>query len=245
MVLQSIGPLWVPWHYPEWLQGVVFEALKRSSAILASYLHSEGFKVGSRRYKMMTFSWLFPRSSKLSKGGLIIEPPIKWWISSPLTAVMEALAESFLTHAELTLGREKLWVERVYVEPPLHPIASLRLETLSPIVASTGVMEGERIRKLFLSPEDERFSKVITQNLQNKAKVLWGTEIPGGAVTFLPLKYRSRLITVHGTKVKCYEGTFEVMGSPELIKLGYDAGFGERNSQGFGMMKVVSRKRMR
>lgn len=158
---------------------------------------------------------------------------------------MEALAESFLTHAKVTLGREKVWVERVYVEPPLHPTASLYLETLSPIVASTGVADGKRIRKIFLSPEDERFSKVITENLQNKARALWGIEVPDGTVTFLPLRYRSRLATVHGTKVKSHEGIFEVKGSPELIKLGYEAGFGERNSQGFGMMKVVSRKLIR
>ncbi len=30
---------------------------------------------------------------------------------------------------------------------------------------------------------------------------------------------------------------FEVAGSPELIEIGYAAGFGEKGSMGFGMVK--------
>lgn len=72
-----------------------------------------------------------------------------------------------------------------------------------------------------------------------------GKGVPDGTVTFLPLEYHSRLITVHGTKVKCYEGIFEVKGNPELIKLRYEAGFGRRNSQGFGMMKIAKGKSLK
>lgn len=240
VILQADRPIWVPWHYPEWLQGVIYEALKRSAPKLASYLHSEGFKVGSRRYKLMTFSWLFARSTTRHDTGLSLGPPIKWWISSPLKAVIEALAEALLTHPEVTLGREKVCVEKVLVEPPFQPMAPVLLETLSPIVVSTGTVEKGNMRKIFLSPEDERFSEVITENLQNKSKAFSGAEVPGGRVTLLPLKYRSRLVTIHGTKVKCYEGIFKANGDLELIKLGYEAGFGERNSQGFGMMKTVN-----
>jgi hypothetical protein len=32
---------------------------------------------------------------------------------------------------------------------------------------------------------------------------------------------------------------FQVSGPPELIRLGYDASFGERNAQGFGMVRIA------
>jgi CRISPR-associated endoribonuclease Cas6 len=32
---------------------------------------------------------------------------------------------------------------------------------------------------------------------------------------------------------------FRVSGSTELIQVGYDAGFGERNAQGFGMVRLA------
>jgi CRISPR-associated endoribonuclease Cas6 len=44
---------------------------------------------------------------------------------------------------------------------------------------------------------------------------------------------------VQGTKVKGFELQFWAEGNPELLKIGYEAGFGERNAQGFGMVKVL------
>ncbi|RLI80862.1 CRISPR-associated endoribonuclease Cas6, partial [Archaeoglobales archaeon] len=35
---------------------------------------------------------------------------------------------------------------------------------------------------------------------------------------------------------------FEAEGSRELLEVGYKAGFGERNSMGFGMVKAVDSK---
>jgi len=54
--------------------------------------------------------------------------------------------------------------------------------------------------------------------------------------------WRSKLFRVQGTKVRGWEGKFWVEGDPELIRIGYEAGFGERNAQGFGMVKLVATK---
>ncbi len=236
IIFQADGPVWFPWHYPEQLQGFAYRTIEKASPELAARLHSEGFVVGSHRYKLITFSWLYPSSAVQKEKGLLMEPPINWWVSSPIAAVMEAFLYGLLTWSEVSLGGQKVFVDKVEVEPCPGFGEEATLETLSPIVASTGVREGERLHKVFLSPESPDFSRVITENLQRKAVALWGKEMPG-EVEVKPLKYRSRLVTVHGTKVRCYEGVFEVKGTPELLKLGYEAGFGERNFQGFGMMR--------
>jgi len=237
---QAEGSVWVPWHYPELLQGIAYKAIGKSSPELASRLHSEGFVVGSRRYKLITFSWLFPQSAVQRDNGLLMSPPIKWWLSSPLPSVMEAFIFGLLAWSEIRLGNQVLTVEKIYLEPPFNPGERVVLETLSPIVASTGLVEGGKMRKVFLSPESEEFSRVITENLQYKALALWGKEIPGGKVEFKPIKLRPKLVPVHRINVRCYEGIFEVKGHPELILLGYEAGFGERNFQGFGMMRPTT-----
>lgn len=242
VILQAEGSIWVPWHYPEWLQGLIYKKLKKSAPDLASRLHSEGFVAGSKRYKLITFSWLFPKSAVQKENGLLMTPPIKWWISSPLAAVIEAIVYCFLTWPEIQLGKQKLLVAVVQTEPIFCPGDTVILETLSPIVVSTGVIEGGKLRKIFLSPESQDFSRVITENLQHKALALWGEKISEGTVEMKPLEYHSKLVTVYGTKVRCYEGVFEVKGHPELIKLGYEAGFGERNFQGFGMMRFKARE---
>ncbi len=237
VTFQAEGSVWVPWYYPELLQGIAYKAIGRASPELATRLHSEGFVVGSRRYKLITFSWLFPHSATQKGKGLLMAPPIRWWVSSPLPSVIEAFVYGILAWPEIHLGNQSLTVANVYLEPLFHPGERVVLETISPIVASTGLVEGGKMRKVFLSPESEEFSRVITENLQRKALALWGKEIPGGKVEFKPLKLRSKLVPVHRIKVRCYEGIFEVKGHPELILLGYEAGFGERNFQGFGMMR--------
>ena len=37
---------------------------------------------------------------------------------------------------------------------------------------------------------------------------------------------------------------FEAEGSKELLEVGYKAGFGERNSMSFGMVKVTKREKL-
>lgn len=47
------------------------------------------------------------------------------------------------------------------------------------------------------------------------------------------------LTDIRGIKVRGWLAPFTVEGSPELIELGYEAGFGSRNSMGFGMAEVA------
>lgn len=60
------------------------------------------------------------------------------------------------------------------------------------------------------------------------------------AVRFQPAgEWRSRLIEVQGIRVRGYEGKFALQGNSRLLLLAYEAGLGERNSQGFGMFRVL------
>jgi len=46
-------------------------------------------------------------------------------------------------------------------------------------------------------------------------------------------------INFKGTDIIGFMAPFEVSGSPELIEVGYEAGFGEKGSMGFGMVKII------
>ncbi|RLF61115.1 MAG: CRISPR-associated endoribonuclease Cas6, partial [Thermoplasmata archaeon] len=64
--------------------------------------------------------------------------------------------------------------------------------------------------------------------------------------TDLEIKVRrakAKRIKIKDTFHRCVEMVFEASGSKELLTIGYQAGFGERNSMGFGMVKVVNGRR--
>ncbi|MEM2591409.1 MAG: CRISPR-associated endoribonuclease Cas6, partial [Thermofilaceae archaeon] len=99
---------------------------------------------------------------------------------------------------------------------------------------------GGRFQKRFLSPEEPDFARVLSDNLRRKAQALSG-EVPDGELRFEWLgEPRSKLMRVNDTDIRGWMMRFRVSGPVELIRLGYDAGFGERNAQGFGMVRVAN-----
>lgn len=49
----------------------------------------------------------------------------------------------------------------------------------------------------------------------------------------------TRLVDFKGTKIRGVFAPFHVIGAPELIRIGYECGFGDKNSMGFGMVEIL------
>lgn len=241
IVFFSDHPVILPWHYPHLLQGFLYGAIAKASPKLGDFLHDQGFTVGSHRYKMLVFSWLYPRRARSLPEGLSLIPPVHWWVSSPLSAPMEALATSLLKGGEVILGASRMKVEKVEVEPLPELSGRVLCETISPLVASTGLRKGDKLHKRFLSPDEPDFWRVLDLNCKRKAAAL-GLLLPeeeAGIRFEMRGKWRSKLLRAHGTQVRGYEGRFVMEGEKRLLLLAYEAGLGERNSQGFGMFRVL------
>jgi CRISPR-associated endoribonuclease Cas6 len=120
----------------------------------------------------------------------------------------------------------------------------MRFRALSPVTESVG--EGQKHPR-FLSPEDD-WSEVVRRNLLRKYRALYGDEPADARLRFTwdaaylaDAARRGRrtsvLTDIHGIKVRGWLAPFEVEGSARLIETGYEAGFGSRNSMGFGMVE--------
>lgn len=240
ITLQGEHALLLPWNYQHYLHGFLYAAVTGENPEIGVFLHEQGFAKDRHRYKFFVFSKLFPARARGTPEGLVAHPPILWWVSSPLSPFVEALALALLKSGRIPLGTRLLSVEDVTVEEPPVFTGRVLCETLSPLVASTGVKKGEKLHKVFLSPEDPRFFEVITKNLLRKAEALGIHGFSEHCVAFESASpWRSKLIMVQGTNVRGYEGRFFAEGDATLLALAYEAGLGERNSQGFGMFKLV------
>ena len=230
------------WGYLNHLRGLIYRAIALHSPRLASFLHDEGFEWNGKKYKPLTFSLLFPRRKRAGPRGLAVSGAATWFVSSPLPELVEAVAEGLLSMGVAKIGGERAAVSSVrVVEPPEFGHEAL-FKTLSPIVASTGEEFEGKFGKKFLSPDAPEFPEALRKNLEGKYAALHRRP-PEGEVVFEPIPpFKSRLFEIEGTKVKCYELTLRARGSPELLRLAYDAGVGERNAQGFGMLGIVRGK---
>ncbi len=235
------GVVILPWNYLHLLHGLLYAAIRKASPKLGEFLHEQGFVAGSHRYKLVTFSLLFPKHSKACKDGLEMTPPILWWISSPLLAPIEALAITLTTETHFCIGKVQLAVKRVEVEESPNFEGRCLFQTISPIVASTGIRKGNKLEHKFLPPDNPDFWRIVELNLRRKAQAL-GLTVSDKPLKFETIgKWHSRLYEVQGTKVRGFEVMFWAEGDTKLLKVGYEAGFGERNTQGFGMVKLVQR----
>jgi CRISPR-associated endoribonuclease Cas6 len=98
-----------------------------------------------------------------------------------------------------------------------------------------------------LRADDPRLSEALRQNLLKKFWVVYGRAPHDSELSvefdkeYVRRKGEEvyRLVDYKGTKIKGIMAPFVVRGSAELIEIGYEAGFGEKNSMGFGMVEVV------
>lgn len=237
----SEKPIVLPWNYLDWLQGIFYRTMERGMPQLAHRVHDEGFVGSGKRYKLVTFSLLYPERYRVVSGGLRVEGGLHWWVSSPLGSVIEAVALGLLGEPEVWLGQHRVQVGEVRVMPIPQFTGPVTLVTLSPIFVTTGERtRAGRFQKRFLSPGEPDFVRVLNENARRKAEAVWG-RVPEGELRFEWLsRPESKLITVNRFRVRGWMMRFRVSGPEELIKIGYEAGFGERNAQGFGMVRVES-----
>ncbi|MGB9690377.1 CRISPR-associated endoribonuclease Cas6 [Thermogutta sp.] len=239
--LRKTVPL--PWNYPCQLQGLLFRWLRANDHKLARLLHDQGFVYQGHSYKLIVFSHLRGVQAKATRDSLCLDPPLRWWISSPLDPIVESLIGGLFGRPYVRLGHKTLIIEHIQVEqPPDFSSEQAAFHTLSPVVVSTFQKASRGPQKIFLSPEQPDFVRVLRENLHRKAALL-GIEQPAEALSIQPRRLRSRLFPIHGGFVRGWEGEFLLRGPPELLRVAYDAGLGERNAQGFGMVACTRHPR--
>lgn len=242
VTLLSKGKIDIPWNYLHYLHAFTYSSMLKIEPDLARFLHERGFNVEGHIYKLFNFSLLYPKRAEKGEDGLKMTPPILWWISSPLTEVIESLATFLLQENKVKIKNSLLEVERIEIEENPNLEGKSLFKTLSPIVVSTGVKVKDKLEHKFLSPEDKKFWEIAKVNLLRKAKAL-RLKVESDELYFEPTgNWRSKLLEVQGTKVRAFDVEFWAEGNPELLQVAYDCGLGERNAQGFGMIKLLEKK---
>ena len=120
---------------------------------------------------------------------------------------------------------------------------------LLPITMSTKRERDNRLVAHYCLPDDPQFSELVRQNLIRKYEAVHQHPPTGKSFamafdqTYIGKKEGRviRLVDFKGTKIRGVISPFHVIGAPELIRIGYECGFGDKNSAGFGMVEVARR----
>jgi CRISPR-associated endoribonuclease Cas6 len=242
------GPLRVPVQYNHLLQGLIYSNLDDA---LSEWLHEKGHAYGARRFRLFTFSRLFGERGARN-GRVEFRGPVHFYLSSVDSEVLGSFAEHLLTKPAVRLGNSRCRVAEVGVEPEprIDPAKPVLVKTLSPITAYSTLQTPDGKKKTYYyAPQEKEWSESLVSNVARKAKALeWSTDVDedlkGAYVKPRKVcKTDQQILNFKGFWIKGWTGLYEVNLPEPYFRLAYDAGFGAKNAQGFGMIGVINELR--
>ena len=249
--------LWLePEQYPAALPldnhlwaAAIYQALRVADADYAEFLHHSGYRNPATPHetkglKPFVFARPFVPNVALRGEQLWCHSGIvQWQVGSPIAALLAALEQGWRAQGGLQLGATRLRLTRLEPMPPPVFTSPMRFPALSPLMVDSTPVGAKN--KHYVRANDERFAELIAANLREKYRILFGAEPTETPFHFAfdedyarqrgGIERCSKLAHYKGLQIKSYLAPFVVRGGVDLIQLGWAGGFGNGNSQGFGM----------
>lgn len=247
-------------NYPYHLSSWIYHTLGQSDGPFAQWLHEKGFGYGVRSYKLFTFGPLQPTEYRIDRRRrhfIAVRPPTQLVLSFWLERAVQDFVMGLFENQTFTLGDRDTQATfhvcsvEMQHEPDFQP--TMRYRTTSPLCLTRNV-PGKR-HPQYMEPDDEHFGSYLLHNLLRKQRAIAG--VPAGTygpddwpeapenyrfrLLTPPDRIRSKMVEVKGIKLRGHLFDFELTLPPELHRLGYHAGFGEKNSAvGMGLVEVAA-----
>jgi len=198
-----------------------------------------------RDIKLFVFSDLYIPKYRVSQEGMFSnEDEVSFYISSPRSEFISNLVKGLLNDVDkntLALREALLKIKSIETLRSIGFNDSAQFKALSPIVTST-FKEG---KIYYLSPDKEKFYENIKTNLRKKYLMVHGKQYKKD-IEIEPIyeKFPRKIkysIEIKKGHVIGFKIPLKITASNKLLKVAYDCGIGEKNSQGFGMLDVYGK----
>jgi len=244
-------------NYNYSLSAAIYNFLRLGSPEFASFLHDIGYIHLGKNYKLFTFALRFENIQIKNSTIKLNSKKVSLFITSPL---IDDFIKSFILgvfeQKNITITSFynifHFKIKQIEILPAVEYKNEMNFHLLSPIVLSIRKERNGEMRQYFLRPEDEEdINRVLKQNLRNKYELI---NKKNAAEKELTLKWDEEFLRRHirvtkkitinenskdAVDVIGIQAPFTIVGDPELIKVGYECGFGEKNSMGFGLANII------
>ncbi len=249
----------LPINYPYLLSAWIYKTLYTANSEFSHWLHQQGYSYENKHFKLFTFADIFNYPPWKRKGDrlAIYSGRAELVLSFFIETAVENFIIGLFQNQRFEIGDRKSQacfevqsVERL-ADPEFSPWMTFR--TLSPLCLSRS--DPDRKHAIYLHPGEAGYADYLFNNLLYK---YLSTKEPGTAFEKLKARMeaqqpfsleildepKSRLMRIKAghpeeTRVRGYHYRFRISAPPELLALGYHAGFGEKNSMGFGCVESI------
>lgn len=239
----------LPVNYQYYISSWIYNVIAQADAGHSTFLHDRGYEFGFRTFKLFTFSHLDIRPFQIVGNKIrVLGNEMILIVRFLVDASLETFVKGLFIEQQGFIGsgpnRVDFRVTSVDVIAKPQFKETMRYRCLSPMVVSTRRDDGS---VAYLDPLDRRFASAFVQNLIRKHHAVsvyneialeddWSSYPFSLRVIGLP---RKKGVTIKEglpdqTKVIGHLFNFELRAPEILQEIGYYAGFGEKNSMGFG-----------
>jgi CRISPR-associated endoribonuclease Cas6 len=249
-IIFNIGKgITIPINYNYLLASAIYRFLDQSNPEYAYFLHEDGYNLGDKRFKLFTFSQLMAQKREIRDNYIHFKSLLTWLVSSPQEKFLGSFAASLLDQRVICIGDNTLSVKDVDIPKIPRFQERMYFRCLSPITMSTKREFRGEIAMHYLLPDEPEFSELIKQNLIRKYETIYGRKPKddsfrmGFDEDYIARRdgQITRLIRYKDIDIRGILCPFRAYGSPELMFVGYECGFGDKNSAGFGMVEIFDK----
>ena len=244
----------LPMDYQYYLSAWIYKVIGKADPEFSTFLHSEGYTLGNKRFKLFTYSPLnFGRPTLWKEKSLfeIHTDQLFLGVSFHLAEAAEKFIIGLFNNQQVYVGDQFNGLDLVVTqverlpEPALNSTMSYR--AVSPVVIS---MKNENSKYAqYLSPVATNYMDLLRQNLCNKYDSIPNVTPLPEALNFefkMNSEPKSKLVTVkpytpEQSKVRGFVFDFTLTCPVEIHQLIWTTGIGEKNSMGFGWVEIVNR----
>lgn len=227
----------LPVNYQYMLQSALYALVLNESKADKNY-HDEGAVYEKRSFRLFTFGQLRGRC-RVVKGRIYFRDKISLEVRSIFPEMLEKMSVN-VEEKGLNLANTRLEPYRLFLSDKARKEDSFLIEMDSPIVAYRTL---EDKKTVFYSPWDEEFYTLIRDNFRRKYYACYGIDVPAEDIPelmMLEVSERDKVVTRYkGFYITAWKGHYRLAGKPEFLDFLHQTGLGCRNSQGFGMFRVM------
>lgn len=241
----------IPLQYNNAFSSAIYNLLKLNSSEFAAFLKEAGFT--DNKFDLFSFAVKLDEYFIDEHSIYLISPQIFLFISLPLiTSFIQEFVlgtlhqQSFMVNDNLHCTSFSIYQVEIFPEPEYDE--EMKFYLLSPIILSVNTRAYNRTKNYYLKPSDnEKINEVLTKDLANKYRRIYNKELEEYSLNLI---FDKEYIDRHDGVIKKVtienennhlqdtygiKAPFTLIGNPELIKVGYECGFGELNHLGFGL----------
>lgn len=237
IILKGKNNFKVPFNYNHILSAIIYN--KIADLNFANELHS------SKSFKFFTFSQIYIPKRRIVKDGIIAKDGvISFYISSPNDFLIKSLVDGFLEDLEISFQNQKLTIQKIEALKTPEFSSKSEFKTLAPIIVRTKKEIDGELKIWDLAPSNKFFKSLENNLIKKYIKFNNLTKIDKKINIYSDMNFvkRKRISINKGnatTHHRAYMMDLILEGDLDLIEFAYDVGIGEKNSMGFGMIKLL------